>query len=440
MKGFHRAVSFAAALVLLLTACFTAPVYSVDDDYFPRCGAWHFSIVDALTSIGVDSSYEYRTLIAEANGFTPYVGSASQNIAMLNLLKQGLLRRPASEKTTDSSSANFETFPACADYYDSIVDALNSIGVDSSFSYRQKIALVNGFTDYSGRSDENLTLLGRLKNGTLLNPDVVKKTDSNSGQTRHEVVPSADPEHDHDFTFPNSEDECDICKVCGYLRIHKTDDPLPFRTLNDSVKTYALPQRSDSCTSEIRGQYSEITVVGRIRNQDDELWLELSNNLFVCVDDVAFDIDKYFVILFHTFYTDRLLLTFPSFFKSTPKLISLFRPDGPYDFKKLSLLGSKEKYSIYTKGETYYNYLSGADIGNFFFGYACACAGIGLELTVKLGYLGVGIFPSDKDIKVPEALQCFGDYKLCDDPDDLVSIEKGWHAFYAILNNKKAAL
>lgn len=49
------------------------------------------SIVTALKSIGVDSSFSYRKKIAKANGITLYLGTASQNIKMLNLLKSGKL-------------------------------------------------------------------------------------------------------------------------------------------------------------------------------------------------------------------------------------------------------------------------------------------------------------------------------------------------------------
>lgn len=50
----------------------------------------------------------------------------------------------------------------------SIVDALNSIGVDSSFTNRTKIAKKNGFSSYSGTPFENLKLLSLLKKGKLL--------------------------------------------------------------------------------------------------------------------------------------------------------------------------------------------------------------------------------------------------------------------------------
>ena len=59
--------------------------------YYPKCDSSHTSIVNALKSIGVDSSYSNRSKIAKLNGITGYAGTASQNTKMLNLLKQGKL-------------------------------------------------------------------------------------------------------------------------------------------------------------------------------------------------------------------------------------------------------------------------------------------------------------------------------------------------------------
>ncbi len=53
----------------------------------------HGSIVDALKSIGINSSYNYRKKLAIKNGITNYKGSYFQNIKMLNLLKQGKLKK-----------------------------------------------------------------------------------------------------------------------------------------------------------------------------------------------------------------------------------------------------------------------------------------------------------------------------------------------------------
>lgn len=51
------------------------------------------SIVDALKQIGVDSSFEHRKRIAERNNITNYRGTPEQNTKLLNLLKQGKLKK-----------------------------------------------------------------------------------------------------------------------------------------------------------------------------------------------------------------------------------------------------------------------------------------------------------------------------------------------------------
>lgn len=50
------------------------------------------SIVDALNQIKVDSSFNYRARLAEANGISNYMGTREQNTKMLELLKNGLLK------------------------------------------------------------------------------------------------------------------------------------------------------------------------------------------------------------------------------------------------------------------------------------------------------------------------------------------------------------
>lgn len=62
--------------------------------YFKKYTGKTISIVNALNSIKVNSSYSYRKQIAIANGINNYRGSPAQNIKMLNLLKQGKLIVP----------------------------------------------------------------------------------------------------------------------------------------------------------------------------------------------------------------------------------------------------------------------------------------------------------------------------------------------------------
>ena len=61
--------------------------------YYPKCSMKYLSIVSALNSIGVNSSFEYRKKIAQKNGYSgdKYKGSSIQNINLLTKLKTGKL-------------------------------------------------------------------------------------------------------------------------------------------------------------------------------------------------------------------------------------------------------------------------------------------------------------------------------------------------------------
>ena len=67
------------------------PAASNNDSGFLYANYKGSSIVDALASIGVNSSYSYRSKLAAANGISNYRGTPAQNTKMLNLLKQGKL-------------------------------------------------------------------------------------------------------------------------------------------------------------------------------------------------------------------------------------------------------------------------------------------------------------------------------------------------------------
>lgn len=67
---------------------------AVDNNiYYPKYTGTSTSIVNALQTVKVDSSYNYRAKIAKVNGITGYKGTAQQNIKMLTLLKAGKLKR-----------------------------------------------------------------------------------------------------------------------------------------------------------------------------------------------------------------------------------------------------------------------------------------------------------------------------------------------------------
>ena len=150
---------------LALTLCLTLSTLTASAgaaSYFPRYTGGSGSIAAALDSLGADSSYSNRVKIAAVNGVSGYRGTAGQNTQLLALLKQGTL--------IDPSVSESACFPAYTGSSPSIVAALSALGVDSSFSYRTRIAAANGVSSYSGSAVQNTNLLQLLRQGKLVRP------------------------------------------------------------------------------------------------------------------------------------------------------------------------------------------------------------------------------------------------------------------------------
>lgn len=71
---------------------YATPKYDTDNRYYSKFTSK--SIVDGLKSIGVNSSFSYRKKIYNANFSGLYLGLFSQNTKLLNLAKQGKLKKP----------------------------------------------------------------------------------------------------------------------------------------------------------------------------------------------------------------------------------------------------------------------------------------------------------------------------------------------------------
>lgn len=61
--------------------------------YYSKTSYNGVSLVEALIQSKINHSFSYRSKIASKNGITDYKGSAVQNTKMLNLLKEGKLRK-----------------------------------------------------------------------------------------------------------------------------------------------------------------------------------------------------------------------------------------------------------------------------------------------------------------------------------------------------------
>ena len=71
-----------------------------------------------------------------------------------------------------------EYYPACSKTKKNLSEALESIGVNSSYSNREKIAEINGITNYTGSLSQNDTLFRKLLNGQL-----IKSNNGNCGSS-----------------------------------------------------------------------------------------------------------------------------------------------------------------------------------------------------------------------------------------------------------------
>ena len=180
-------VSIILVVVTLLTM-FPISVFAASNDavsmYYPKYTGKSGSIVSALKSLGINSSYEYRAKIAKVNSIgNPYKGTASQNLEMLSRLRKGTLIRVEYQAPVDNGS---KYYPKYTGKSGSIVSALKSLGINSSYEYRAKIAKVNSIGNpYKGTASQNLEMLSRLRKGTLICAEYVETSSSNTNNSAH---------------------------------------------------------------------------------------------------------------------------------------------------------------------------------------------------------------------------------------------------------------
>ena len=166
----------------------SAPDGEIGALYYPKPNYSGTSLVEALKSIGVDSSFDNREKIAAANGITNYTGTATQNDSLFSLLMSGRLICPDNTQgggDLEGGGTGSAYFPTPSYSGTSLVGALNAIGVDSSFDNREKIAAANGITDYTGSVDQNNKLFNLLMSGQLKRPGSI-----NGGGTSTSYFPT----------------------------------------------------------------------------------------------------------------------------------------------------------------------------------------------------------------------------------------------------------
>lgn len=132
----------------------------------------HQNQFDALVSFTFNcgsGALKRSTLLKKLNN-KDYDGAANEftrwnksNGKVLN----GLVKRRADEKALFLKS-KIKYLSNKSYKGKSIVEALQQINVDYSYSYRKKLALVNNIKSYTGTNTQNMRMLNLLKNGKLI--------------------------------------------------------------------------------------------------------------------------------------------------------------------------------------------------------------------------------------------------------------------------------
>jgi len=121
------------------------------------------SVVDYMNNKGMDSSYSNRAKLAKQYGIANYKGTAAQNAQLLKKLKEAATSKtttvkPATTTKPASTAASTSTYKG-----NSLVEYLDSIGVNSSYYNRAALASQYGIKNYKGTSTQNLKLLNLMR-------------------------------------------------------------------------------------------------------------------------------------------------------------------------------------------------------------------------------------------------------------------------------------
>lgn len=168
-------------LNLLKSGKLLNPDYVDTTKYYQKCSSSYETFYAAMDSIGVSCDWDLHCRIAAANGIEDFVGTAAQNTALLNLLKQGKLLLPTEAETTKPDNTETEDvkgentdkvscYPKCSSDYETFYAAMDSIGVSCDWNLHCRIAEINGIKDFVGTAAQNTQLLNLLKQGKLIKP------------------------------------------------------------------------------------------------------------------------------------------------------------------------------------------------------------------------------------------------------------------------------
>ena len=121
---------------------------------------------------GIDS------LSSQVGAVSSQVANTSSKVSTVNNTVNKTYQTLKQKSTATSTSSASKTASKTVKYFNKItsykgnsfVDALKKRGVNSSLSYRKKIAKANGIKNYTGTASQNTKLLNLMKKGKLIKP------------------------------------------------------------------------------------------------------------------------------------------------------------------------------------------------------------------------------------------------------------------------------
>ena len=115
----------------------------------------------------MDSASDTPVILTQDHAEKTAQGLLSFLISQLSLRKRTASSEVPSESAAPAPVPAPDVYPPCDKKYITISSGLSSIGVDSTYSHRRKIAAANNITGYMGTAAQNTRMLNLLKAGLL---------------------------------------------------------------------------------------------------------------------------------------------------------------------------------------------------------------------------------------------------------------------------------
>lgn len=219
-----------------------------------------------------------------------------------------------------------------------------------------------------------------------------------------------------DFTWNGV--ETDVCKNCCYERLHYTNEELPFITRIDNTSARTEPRKTSPITRTLPAS-TNVTVVARIRNENNHVWCLTDKDDYIFVDNLAFDFDTLSIMAY------QLSCVSSDSTVTLKAMYELYKTDGIFDLKSIKMLGSNNtKYFIKVQNTVPDKRYTGEELGNILYGYNAAMLNLEEDGILRIGSAGADITSGGADNYVKAATCLFTGF-LCDSQEDQDNIIKG---------------